>query len=288
MRNIIFRFIIILLAVSLCSCFDSKIGSNSTFSIQFIDVGQGDSALVECDGQYMLIDGGDESAGDKVYSVLEEKGIQHLNFLVISHMHEDHIGGLIKALSYASKIDQTLANSDSGTTKVFRDLEHQLSINDAKITVPPTGDKYQLGSAEIEVIDVEKNSNNDSLVIMITYGKTKFLFTGDIEDDAQTRISNKYENDKDEAYKINLIKMPHHGSSSKKSDNGTGSLYRFIRTFMPDYAIISVGEGNQYNHPNQETLDLLEDADVKVYRTDKNGDIIVRSNGKKLSIECSK
>lgn len=288
MRNIIFRFIIILLAVSLCSCFDSKIGSNSTFSIQFIDVGQGDSALVECDGQYMLIDGGDESAGDKVYSVLEEKGIQHLKILVISHMHEDHIGGLIKALSYASKIDQTLANSDSGTTKVFRDLEHQLSINDAKITVPPTGDKYQLGSAEIEVIDVEKNSNNDSLVIMITYGKTKFLFTGDIEDDAQTRISNKYENDKDEAYKINLIKMPHHGSSSKKSDNGTGSLYRFIRTFMPDYAIISVGEGNQYNHPNQETLDLLEDADVKVYRTDKNGDIIVRSNGKKLSIECSK
>ena len=116
---------------------------------------------------------------------------------------------------------------------------------------------------------------------MITYGKTKFLFTGDIEGDAQTRISDRYENEKDEAYKIDLIKMPHHGSSSSK-------LYRFIRTFMPDYAVISVGAGNIYEHPDVETLDLLEQANVMVYRTDQKGDIIVESDGKQLQINTSK
>lgn len=114
------------------------------------------------------------------------------------------------------------------------------------------------------------------------------MFTGDIESDAQTRISDKYENEKDEVYKIDLIKMPHHGSISLRSVNGTDSLYRFIRTFMPDYAVISVGQGNRYGHPDRETLDLLDDADVKVYRTDMNGDIIVHSDGKTVSVEGSK
>lgn len=270
----------------LSACADSKI--SSTFSIQFIDVGQGDSALIECDGRYMLLDGGPTSSGDKVYQVLEEKGIQHLDVLAFSHLHEDHIGGLIKALRYATKIDKSIGNSDYSNKETFRKFEHELGINGAKITVPHTGDKFKLGSAEIEVVDVSAATDNDSLVLMITYGKTRFLFTGDIEDEAQTRISDKYQNEKDEVYKIDLIKMPHHGSTSPNSVNGTGSLYRFIRTFMPDYAIITVGTGNPYGHPYRETLDLLDDADVKVYRTDQHGDITVKSDGKRVTVETAK
>lgn len=290
MRKRLIAFIILILFIFILdACSSSE--QSSTFSIQFIDVGQGDAALVECDGRYMLIDGGNESAGDKVYSVLEEKGIQHLDILVLSHLHADHIGGLAKVLTYASKIDKTLANSNGNDKETFKKVEHELYINGAKITVPHNGDTYKLGSAEVEVVDVESTSDNDSLVLMITYGNTRFLFTGDIEDEAQTRIADKYANkkdEKDEEYKIDLIKMPHHGSASPNSVNGTGSLYRFIRTFMPDYAVISVGKGNSYGHPHRETLSLLEDAEVKVYRTDIHGDIIVKSDGKNLMFEISK
>ena len=99
MRKRIIAFIL-LLAMGFCLCSCSKENKDSTFSIRFLDVGQGDSALVECDGHYMLIDGGETTAGDKVYNVLEEKGIQKLDILAVSHLHTDHYGGLIKALTY--------------------------------------------------------------------------------------------------------------------------------------------------------------------------------------------
>ena len=206
-----------------------------------------------------------------------------MNILVMSHLHEDHIGGLIKALTYASKIDLTISNSDHRENSVFKAVENELSINGAKITVPHIGEKYKLGSSEIEVIDTASQSENDSLVLLITYGKTRFLFTGDIEENAQERITKKYINSKDEPFKIDLLKMPHHGSYEN-------TLYTFLRTFMADYIIIS--SGNQYGHPSEKTLDLLNnpksDYKPKVYRTDKNGDIIVKSNGKSLHIETTK
>lgn len=127
------------------------------------------------------------------------------------------------------------------------------------------------------------DEGNDSLVLLITYGDTRFLFTGDIEDAAQTRISDKYQRESDEPFEIDLIKMPHHGAY-------TGTLYRFLRTFMPEYAVISVGAGNTYGHPHRQTLDLLESKtwNPVVYRTDTDGDIIVKSNGKEISVETSK
>ena len=278
MRNRICT-LFILLAVFLCLVACSKAGSDSSFGIQFIDVGQGDSALVECDGHYMLVDGGDTSAGDKVYSVLEERGIQRLDILAVSHLHADHIGGLTKALSYASKIDLTISNASDGNTEVFRKFEHQLGINGSRISIPHTGDKYKLGTADVEVIDVSSEDENDSLVLLVTYGSTRFLFTGDIGKNKQSQLAERYMNESDKPFKINLMKMPHHGGDA---------TILFIRTFMPDYAVVSVGRGNQYGHPFTETLDMLEQADAKVYRTDLNGDITVKSDGKQLTFETSK
>ncbi len=255
-------------------------GEEAAFSIRFIDVGQGDAALVECDGHYMLIDGGDIEAGDKVCQTLEEQGVRKLDILVISHLHLDHMGGLTKALTQTTSVGLTLSNADYADREVFRQLERELLANGTRITIPAVGDVYELGSATVEVLDVSAEEENDSLVLLITYGDTKFLFTGDIEETAQTRICDRYEKEDDKAYDIDLIKMPHHGSY-------TGTLYRFLRLYMPEYAIISAGEGNDYGHPHGRTLSLLENevGDFRVYRTDKDGDILVRSDGKRLSVE---
>lgn len=275
--------LILLLAAVLCLCACTGRPQDSAFGIRFLDVGQGDAALVECDGRCMLIDGGDVSAGDKVYDALEKQGIQRLDILVVSHLHTDHYGGLTKALTYASSIGVTLSNASEADTKAFRDFAHQLQIDGSRITVPAAGDTYQLGSATVEVVDASAEADNDSLVLLITYGDTRFLFTGDIEEAAQTRIADKYQREDDKPYQIDLMKLPHHGSY-------TGTLYRFLRTFMPDCVIISCGAGNPYGHPHPETLNLFDGEawQPDVYRTDRDGDIIVRSDGKSLSVETGR
>lgn len=269
--------LVVALALSLCGC--TSTGRGPALTIQFIDVGQGDCALIECEGHYMLIDGGDKAHEDKLCSLLVDQGIYELDYLVISHLHADHYGGLTKALTYVRKIGKTLSNADFVDKKEFRDLEHQLYESGSKISIPREGDTFKLGSAEIEIVDASAAEDNDSLVLLITFGKTRFLFTGDIGENAQRRVFQKYRNDEDKPYKIDLIKMPHHGAEV---------LILFVETFMPTYAVISVGQGNIYRHPKQTTLDMLDQADVRVYRTDQNGDITVRSDGKTLSFETSK
>ncbi|MBO4893904.1 MAG: MBL fold metallo-hydrolase [Clostridia bacterium] len=261
---------------------------NSSFSIRFIDVGQGDSALVECDGHYMLIDGGPPSASETVRKVLSDSNVAKLDILAISHLHEDHFGGLIGSLSalYRKEIDLTISNLDYINLGSFSKFEHELKEMCPFITIPYEGAKYPLGSATVEVVDAQNKEHNDSLVLLITYKKNKFLFTGDIQDNAIKRLSQKYGGYSNKEYKVNLIKMPHHGAYYE-------SLYVFLRTFMPDYAVISVGKGNQYSHPHSDTLKEWSNYErqynnVKCYRTDENGDIIVKSNGHKLTVETSR
>lgn len=291
--------LIIVFVISLSSCGSA----GGSFSIRFIDVGQGDSALIECDGHYMLIDGGPKKSGDNVYHALEREGIQHLDILVISHFHADHYAGLPKALTYISKVDLALSNADtykngigkdedamvedSDTERnVFNDFESALRRTGATIRIPKSGEKYNLGSATVEVVDVASEKPNDSVVILLSYGKTRFLFTGDIEYSGQKRLVEKYTHGGDAQFKVDVLKIPHHGSWGQLNANDS-DLYRLIRTFNPDYAVISVGV-NSYGHPHRETLDLLDQADVKVYRTDQNGDIVVLSDGKKVSIKTTR
>lgn len=275
--------IIISLILSLFGCTKS-----STFSITFLDVGQGDAALVECDGHYMLIDGGDVSAGDVVYNKLESKGIQHLDILVMSHLHSDHIGDLQKALTNVSKIDLTLSNSKYCDTTVFNNVESTLRQNDSHITIPHENDKYKLGKAKIEIVDSTNRNENDSLVLLITYGKNRFMFTGDIEDEAQRRITERYQYKNKKTTNIDVMKIPHHGSSSNQTDYEAGIKYLFYKEFLPTYAVISVGKDNKYGHPHQKTLDRINDAGSKIYRTDYNGDITVISDGRNVTIETER
>ena len=299
--KIVYIFLLLSIILPLCSC--GSIGSSSSFSIRFIDVGQGDAALIECDGHHMLIDGGDQKHGINVYNALEQERIRRLDILVISHFHEDHYAGISDAIKNVTKIDLVLSNDDTyrngkgededvdfedskAEKSVFADFNHAISMAGVKkITIPRNGEKYKLGRAVVEVVDVASEKNNDSLVLLITYKNTRFLFTGDIEESAQRRISEKYTNESDSEYKIDLIKMPHHGSC-------TDSLYRFLRTFMPDYVVISVGANNIYGHPAQRTIDMMTNEksgwNPKIYRTDQDGDIVVLSDGNKISVKTTR
>ena len=250
---------------------------NSTFNIHFIDVGQADAALIECDGHYMLIDGGNKADSNTVYSVLKKAGASHLDIVVGTHAHEDHIGGLPGAFNYANA-DLTLCATKSYDSDAFRDFKKYADQKGGGIIIPAVGDTYSLGSAIVKILGVNGGSdtNDTSIVLMITYGETTFLFTGDAEREAEQAILNSGAD-----LSATVLKVGHHGSD-------TSTTYPFLREIMPAYAVISVGTGNSYGHPTEDTLSRLRDADVKVYRTDLQGDIKCASDGNTVSFSVSK
>lgn len=250
-----------------------EIPANSTFEIRFIDVGQADAALIECDGHYILIDGGNKADSSLMYSVLKQEGVKHLDIVVGTHAHEDHIGGLPGALNYATA-DLTLCPVKSYDSEAFEDFVKYAG----GITVPSVGDTYPLGSAVVSILGVNGGSdtNDTSIVLRIDYGETSFLFTGDAEREAEQKILNSGAD-----LSATVLKVGHHGSD-------TSTTYPLLREIMPEYAVISVGEGNSYGHPTEDTLSRLRDADVTVFRTDLQGDVVCTSDGKTVSFSVER
>jgi len=254
-----------------------EIPENSTFSIHYIDVGQADAALVECDSHYMLIDGGNKGDSSLIYTLLKNNNVSKLDIVIATHAHEDHVGGIPGAYNYTTG-DLTLCPVTQFDTDAFSDFKKYADSKGGGITVPSVGDKYTLGSASIEILGVNSTSddNNCSIVLMITYGETRFLFTGDAERDAEQIIL-----DSGADLAATVLKVGHHGS-----ENST--TYPFLREIMPEYAVISVGEDNSYGHPTDNTLSRLRDADVKVFRTDMQGDIYCTSDGKTVTMSVER
>ena len=184
---------------------------NSSFSIQFIDVGQADAALIQCDNHYMMIDGGNSEDSNIIYTILERNNINNLDIIVNSHAHEDHVGGLSGALTYAS-CDTILSPTDNFDSKAFENFKELADKNNG-IIIPNINDEYSLGSAKIKILSLNIGEGNDSsIVLKITYGNTSFLFTGDAEIPGEQYLLN---NNAD--IKANVLKVGHHGSSTSTS-----------------------------------------------------------------------
>lgn len=243
------------------------------FTIHFIDVGQADSALVTCDGHSMLIDGGNVDDSDLVYSVLERETDGHLDYVVGTHAHEDHIGGLSGAFE-AVTADVTYCPVTEYDSKAFRNFKQRAEERGNGLTIPSVGDTFSLGDAEVTVIAVNSvpdDTNNTSIVLRIVYGETSFLFTGDAEEPAEDVILQSGQD-----IQSTVLKVGHHGSRTSTSE-------AFLDTVNPAYAVISCGKDNSYGHPHDITLAKLQSKDIEVFRTDEMGDIYCTSDGKDVT-----
>lgn len=246
--------------------------------LHFIDVGQADATLILCDGYSMLIDGGNVADSSLIYSYLEQRGLSYLDYIVCTHAHEDHVGGLAGALNCASA-GIVFSPVTAHDTKAFGSFLKYVELQGLSLTVPEPGDEYSLGAAVFTIIGPVRDysdTNNTSIAIRLVYGQTSFVFTGDAERESEEDIL-------EAGFDVSctLLHVGHHGSS-------TSTSYRFLYEANPEFAIISCGQNNSYGHPHEEVTSRLSDADVECFRTDELGTIICRSDGENLKFSFGK
>ena len=250
-------------------------------TVHYIDVGQADAILLECGGEFMLIDGGNRDDGQLMVSYLQSCGVQELKAVVCTHAHEDHVGGLPSVLAVFPTA-AVYAPTTTYDTKIFNDFLYYTDQQRLEVTIPTPGDKLQLGSTALTVLGPVKSyadPNNTSIVLMADFGETRFLFTGDMEKEAENDMLEYWDGRFN--WNIDVLKSGHHGSS-------TSSGYRFIYETDPEYAIVSCGKDNDYGHPHIETIELYENAGLPMLRTDELGSILAVSDGQEITITWEK
>ncbi len=247
--------------------------------VHFINAGQGDSTLIESAGYYMLVDAGERDQGETVINYLKSQGVTKLDYVIGTHPHSDHIGGL-EAVIKAFPADTIIMPNKEHTTKTYENLLDTIIEKDLKLTLPKPGDQYTIGNAAFTIIapnrDYENNLNNWSVGIRLSYGDRSFILCGDAEKEAEADIcANGLTISGD------VLKVSHHGSSTSSSE-------QFMDQVNPQYAVISCGRNNDYGHPHKEVMELLNARGVKVYRTDQLGTIVAVTDGTSLTFMDSK
>ena len=278
----IFLLAILISTLSIgCNLFSNNSSKNNQIDpnkmvVHYIDVGQGDSILIQVNNKNLLIDAGPQSDKKKLFNYLSALNLKQIDYAIATHPHEDHIGNMDDVINdynvlafYAPKVQST--------TKTFEKMVESLKSKNLKINVIKKGtDSIDLGeNTKVTVLSPTKDSyenlNNYSPVIKIQYGKTSFLFTGDAEIDVEKEILATNED-----ISADILKVGHHGSS-------TSTTKDFLKKVNPSLGVISVGQDNTYNHPNDDTIKRLKENKVTIYRTDKDGTVILSSDGSKIT-----
>lgn len=245
---------------------------SDNLKVYFLDVGQGDSIFVMLpNGKNMLIDAGEKKNGGEIASFIKEKGVSKIDFLVATHPHADHIGGMAE-IAENFELDKIYMPKASANTKTFEKLLLTIKEKGKTVTAAKAGVSV-LSEDGLDIHFVAPNSdkyddlNDYSAVIKLTYGKSSFLFTGDAEKLSEKEISADI--------KCDVLKVAHHGSNSSSSED-------FIMRASPKYAVISCGANNEYGHPHDEVTSLLEKSGIEIFRTDRQGTIEAISDGEKI------
>ena len=250
-----------------------EILDGENLQIQFLDVGQADSILIQNEDQFMLIDAGNNEDGKKLVSYFQSLGIESFQYVIGTHAHEDHIGGMDDIIDNFD-IDTFYMPDVITTTATFESVLDSLEKKNIAFQTPAIDSTFELGDATIDVLYVgtdDSDLNNTSIVLKLTYGKTSVLFMGDAEKEVETKIQNKN-------IAADVLKVGHHGSNTSSSKS-------FLEKVNPSYAIISVGKGNSYGHPSNQTIQNLQNQNIKIYRTDESGTIIMTTDGTNITFQ---
>ncbi|MCL2071030.1 MAG: MBL fold metallo-hydrolase [Oscillospiraceae bacterium] len=248
--------------------------AEGTVQVHFIDVGQGDCAFVLTDESAVLIDGGDSQYADTVIQYIRRLGVETLDLIIVSHPHADHMGGMgqiIEAVNPDMLIMSQIPDEHVPTTNAFMRMLDAVEAHSVDIDYARAGDIFTFGDAVFEIIAPEAGFgfvgiNNSSVVVRLNHGDNSFLFTGDIESEAEDYI---LESGAD--IMADVLKVAHHGSATS---SGRGILSAVNGT----YAVISVGSPNRYNHPNDDVVRRIAGAGYEILRTDRSGTIVFESN----------
>ena len=233
--------------------------------VHFLDVGHGDCSILICDGEAMIIDGGDAGHSDKVFSTLQQLGVTAIKYAVATHPQSDHVGGLPAAF-HAAPVEMLITPVTSYENERFQALMDKAAEMGVPVSIPAPGQVFPLGEAEITVLAPLKEStdpNDMSIVLRVDYGRTSFLFCGDAGKAVESALIKSGAN-----LNADVLKVAHHGSSSATSED-------FVRSTSPRFAVISCS--SRYDNPDAEVLDAL--SHISILRTDHNGDIKISADG---------
>lgn len=242
--------------------------------IHFIDVGQGDCTVIDDNGHCMIIDGGESENGDKIVNYIKGLGISKIDYVIATHPHADHIGGLCKVIGNFD-VNNIIMPDAVSSSKVFENFLSAVEKSNAKVIKAENGNKYKLGLSEFNVVGPIKpdgNMNNNSVVIKLRYGNNSVLLAGDAEYEEENDIVNSGVD-----ISADVLKVGHHGSKTSTSDE-------FVSKVKPKYVVISVGKDNNYGHPSEDIIEKIGKMGVSIYRTDTMGNIVMTFDGDNVSI----
>ncbi len=250
---------------------------NSDFAVYFLDVGQSDCTIIQCDGEVLMIDTGTKNQVYTIRKSLYTLDIDSIDYMVVTHQHDDHMSGAAKIIEHYDVNNimmPKLSSVNSVDSLTYNNLLNKIGEYNVNPIAIKAGYTFEVGSAYVEVLaplEQDKELNNMSTILKITYGETSFLFQGDSEQKVENQLLN-LECD----VSADVLKVGHHGSNTSTSD-------KYLIEVNPDFAVISCGPDNNYGHPTYGVIDKLESQGVKTYITSLQGNIIAISDGEKVS-----
>ncbi|MCB2293013.1 MBL fold metallo-hydrolase [Clostridium algoriphilum] len=268
---IVLIFITICIAVGYNSTIKTNLDLKNNIVTHFIDVGQGDCILIQVNNKNLLIDSGTSDSKQKLIRYLKKNNIKKLDYIVTTHPHEDHIGGMASIIK-TFDVGEFYAPKAISSSQSFVDMIRALRSKNFKINIAKPNMYLDLGANTSCVMlspnsATYENTNDYSCVIKVSYRNSTYLFAGDAEELAEQELINNGYN-----LKAQVLKVGHHGSKTSTSQN-------FLNEVSPKIAVISCGAYNTYGHPNKETLDKLKEINSIIYRTDINKNIVLISDG---------